>query len=251
MQNHSYEKLGGSIEIQVSPAHTFGTDSFLLSHFAAPKRRDKAVDLCTGCGIVPFLWMREEAASPSEVWAVDVQPPAIEQVTDSVARSGLGGRFHPVLVDLREIRDHFPVGTMDLVTCNPPYKAEGTGLISEADSARIARHETLCTLDDVCAAAAWLLRFGGRFCLCQLPERLVDVLTAMRQNGLEPKRVRFVQQHSHSAPWLVLVEGKRGAKPFLQIDPPLILREGGKTSPEMERIYGMYGYIEDGNANET
>jgi len=108
---------------------------------------------------------------------------------------------------------------------------------------RIARHETLCTLDEVCACAARLLRFGGRFCLCQLPERLVDVLGAMRANKIEPKRVRFVQQRADSAPWLFLVEGKRGAKPFLTIDPPLILRENGGISAEMQRIYANYGKV--------
>jgi len=126
------------------------------------------------------------------------------------------------------------------VTCNPPYKAANTGLVSAGQSALIARHETLCTLDDVCACAARLLRFGGRLCMSQLPERLVDVMEAMRRHRVEPKSIRFVAQEAGMAPWLFLIEGKRGAKPFLTVDPPILLQESGRISREMERVYASY-----------
>ena len=112
------------------------------------------------------------------------------------------------------------------MTCNPPYNAVGAGVMSAKDSAQLARHETACRLDDVCAAAAKLLRFGGRLCICYLPERLTDLLGRMRAHRIEPKRLRFVHKSADSPPWLVLAEGKLGSKPFLQVEAPLLLHSG-------------------------
>ena len=125
----------------------------------------------------------------------DIQKQAIEQLEQSIQKNGLKNRFIPLLTDLKELSS-LPCGPLDLVTCNPPYKAQGSGILSETDAERIARHEVLCTIEDVCQAASRLLRFGGRLCLCQRPERLCDTLCAMRSAGIEPKRVRFVQQLS-------------------------------------------------------
>lgn len=238
--NYKIEKIGGSIEVCVSPAHTIMTDSFLLSYFAAPKQIDTAVDLCSGCGIVPLLWMRGPESAPKKAYAVEVQDQAVMQAEESIRRSGLGCRLEVLHTDLCELK-LLPEGKMaDLVTCNPPYKAPDTGLVSASESSRVARHETLCSLDDICACAARLLRFGGRFSLCQLPERLVDVLETMRRHKIEPKRIRFVQKEADTAPWLFLVEGKRGAKPFLQVEQPLVLHRNGDISMEMQVIYKDY-----------
>lgn len=233
------ENLGG-VKIATSPEHTFGTDAFLLAAFAAPKPGDRACDLGSGCGIIPLLWLRDGLKSAT---AVDVQPQAVEQMRVSAEVSGLENRLDPILADLRGLKGILPSGAFDLVSCNPPYKAADTGILSRSHSDKIARHETLCTLDDCCAAASRLLRFGGRFCLCQLTERLADVFAAMRANRIEPKRLRFVQKDITSAPWLVLVEGKRGAKPFLTAEPPLLLYENGATSREMREIYSDFGHI--------
>ena len=105
------------------------------------------------------------------------------------------------------------------------------------DAEKIARHEVLCTIDDVCGAAARLLRFGGRLCLCQRPERLCDTLCAMRRAGIEPKRIRFVQQRPDTSPWLFLAEGKKGSKPHMTVDPPFLIEGEGGFSPELLRIY--------------
>lgn len=239
---HRIEKIGGGVEVVISERHTFGTDSFLLADFAAPRRLDTVCDLGSGCGIIPLLWLREPDA-PATVWAVDIQEDAVEQMQQSARRSNLTERLQPLRADLRELRGRLPLGRFDLVTCNPPYNAAGTGIPSSQRSDLVARHETLCTIDDVCAAAEGLLRFGGRLCLCQLPERLVDVLSAMRAHRIEPKRLRMVQQRAASAPWLLLIEGKRGAKPHLQMDVPLIMREHDGPSAEMQRIYRYYGKV--------
>lgn len=238
---YRWESIGREIKVCVSSQHTFGTDSFLLADFAAPKPKDRAVDLGTGCGIIPLLWFREDL--PATAYGVELQPQAVEQLEASIEASGLEGRFLPLAGDLREIRTLLPAGEHDLVVCNPPYSSQGSGIESPAESRLIARHETQCTMEDVSAAAAWLLRTGGRFCVCQLPERLVDVMDSMRRHHLEPKRLRMVQQKKDSAPWLVLVEGKRNAKPSLVIQPPLIMESGGKPTQEMERIYKYYGRL--------
>lgn len=235
---HSFERLTGGLEVCISPEHGFGTDAFLLSHFAAPRRRDRAADLGAGCGIVAFLWFRQPQLAPREVYGVDIQPQAVAQMEETVRRAGLEGRFHPVCSDLTHLHGQVPFGALDLVACNPPYKAAGRGIQSQGTSRLVARHETLCTLEQICAAAGKLLQTGGRFCLCQRPERLADAMEGMRRAKLEPKRLRFVQKRGDTAPWLFLLEGRKCAGSFLKVEQPLIVEdENGDFSPELRRIY--------------
>lgn len=238
----AYEQLGSRIKIAVSPQHTFGTDAFLLSDFARVRRRDKAVDLGTGCGIVALLWFRPDKEGrdrgPAQAYCVDVQEQAIRQLRQTVEENQLTQRIVPLHRDLKELHQLLPCQEFDLVTCNPPYKIEGTGILNLEDAHTIARHEVLCTIDDVCCAASHLLKFGGRLCVCQRPERLADVLEAMRRHRLEPKRLRFVQKRGDTAPWLFLAEGKKGAKAYLQVEAPLIVQDRqGEMTPEMKRLY--------------
>lgn len=239
-QLHHKEHLGHSVFVYRSETHTFGTDAFLLAHFAAPRRRERACDLGCGCGIIPLLWMREENR-PKEVFGLEIQPDGVALAQKAAEESGLAESLHIVQGDIRELPPTLPRGAFDLVTCNPPYKAVGAGVMSSAASDQIARHETSCAMADVCTAAARLLRFGGRLCVCQLPERIPDVLEAMRASKIEPKRMRMVQENPHTPPWLVLVEGKLGSKPFLQVETPLYLRLEGESSPELKEIYRYYG----------
>ena len=234
-----YERLSDNIHIEVTPEHTFGTDALLLADFAKPKMRDIAVDMGTGCGIIPFLWLREKP--PKELHCLDIQQNAFEQVQRSIAHNGLQGALIPHLCDLRGIEKEFTAETFTLVTMNPPYKPLGTGIESLGESAKIARHELCCNIEDAVKAAAYLLKYGGRFCMCHRPERLVDALAIMRQYRLEPKRLRFVVDKAGEEPFLFLVEGKKNSKPFLRIDPQLsIKKENGKFTDEMLKIYGSY-----------
>ena len=132
----------------------------------------------------------------------------------------------------------FPTGSFDLAVCNPPYYPPASGALSADEVRRTARAETDCTLEDVCRAASWLLRWGGSFCLVHKPERLTDLLCALRANGLEPKRLRFVCKTAADAPSLVLAEARRGGKPGLTIEAPLILQNSdGTPTPEVDAIY--------------
>ncbi len=238
MNDQFHFEMLGELSLCVSAEHKFGTDAFLLSDFAAPRRRDAACDLGTGCGIVVLCWYRTPDTRPRHSTCVDIQPQAIRQLTTTLEKNTLSDEITPICADLKELGALLPAGSMDVVTCNPPYKSGGRGILSETASDQIARHETLCTIGDICTAAARLLKYGGRLCICQRPERLPDVMEAMRQNGIEPKRLRFVQQREHTAPWLFLLEGRRGGKPFLQVEAPLIIEGPGGFSPEMLRIYG-------------
>ena len=221
------EKLSHTLFLAVSDEHRFGSDAFLLADFAGQplRHKDRAVDLGTGCGIIAFLLYKNRR--PSKMWGIDIQSQAIDQFRFSVEYSAQQGEnFDDILqaacCDLKNIKSCLPAGQFDLVTCNPPYKTGGTGILSADPAHRIARHELLCSIDDVCAAAAWLLKSGGRLCLCQRPERLCDTLGAMRAHHIEPKRLRFVAKHENTNPWLFLVEGKKDAKPYMDVLPTLI-----------------------------
>ncbi|MEG0895842.1 MAG: methyltransferase, partial [Oscillospiraceae bacterium] len=208
---YSSEKISENIFVFTSKQHTFGTDAVLLSEFTAPKKNDRVVDIGTGCGIIPMYMANKY--SPKYILGVDIQPQAIEQFNMAIQNSALDTNVQAELCDAKDISKEYNC-TFDVVCCNPPYKANGAGILSETESDKIARHETMLSMDDLCSIAARLLRFGGRFCLCQRPERLVDILYYMRKNGVEPKKVQFVSKNKDTSPWLVLVEGKKGSKPF-------------------------------------
>ena len=236
---YNIERLSNDIKIAVSSDHTFGTDAVLLSDFAKIKPRDKALDMGTGCGIIPLLWLRNEKIN--NVSCLDIQKNAYEQVNYSIELNGIGDRIKAYNCDLREINKVFSAEQFSLVTMNPPYKPVGTGIESLGESAKIARHEICCNIEDACKAASYLLKYGGRFCMCHRPERLVDTLSLMREYKLEPKRLRFVQDKNGEQPFLFLVQGQKGAKPFLRVEPQLIIKkENGKFTPEMLDIYGSY-----------
>lgn len=235
----SIENLGKGISLIVTENHGFGTDALLLADFASPKRNDMVMDLGTGCGIIPMLFRRNGVTA--HIYGMDIQENAYKQFKRSVEINNTENVI-PVHGDLRNLPDSLPKGRFRLVTMNPPYKPVNTGIISESDSDKLARHETACTTEDLVTAASALLTYGGRLCICQRPERLADVMAAFRAGGIEPKRLRFVSKRPDTRPWLFLLEGKLGGKPFLQVEPPLFIqKENGENSDELVRIIGEYG----------
>lgn len=244
------EPLGNGVEVCVSDRHHFTTDTILLADFAQVKNGERVVELGAGCGTIPLLMIRDN--SLKEIYAVEIQEEAVELMQNSIALNLEHGienaaAIHPLLGDIREIRTLLPAGSFDLVVCNPPYKLTGAGIENPDDAKKTARHEVDCTLDDVCAAANWLLRFSGRFVLCQRPERLTDVLCAMRAHELEPKRLRMVQGRADKAPKLFLIEAKRGAKQgYMDVLPTLMIEDENGFTPEMRAIYSCY---KDGHDN--
>lgn len=231
------ENLGGSVKLIVSKQHTFGTDALILASFAMPSPKTVACDFGSGCGIIPFLWLRDSKCSA--VTAVEIQEQACSQMLRSKELNG-ADKITVINGDLKNT-DVFKAGSFDLVTMNPPYKIAGGGIKSSEESALIARHETACTIDDIAKSASVLLRFGGRLCVCQRPERVFDVMLAMSRYSVEPKRLRFVSKRGDTQPWLVLVEGRRGSKNGLKVEKPLIVLNGdGTLSDEMLEITEKY-----------
>lgn len=234
------EPLGKGVEIIVSDKFHFTTDTILLSNFAKCRKNDKVVDLCTGCGIIPLLMARENC--PQEIHGVEIFSEGVDMMTRSVEHNSLNENIFPLCSDINELKGKLPFGYFTLVTCNPPYKLSGAGIKSREDEALSARHEEMCTLEDVIAVGAKLLQFSGRLCICQRPERLTDALELMRKYDVEPKRLRLVQGKVSKAPKLFLLEGKRGSKQgFLNLEPALIVEnQDGTFTDEMLNIYGSY-----------
>lgn len=227
----------GNTQAAVSTVHRFGTDAILLADFAAPARGETVCELGTGCGAIALRLCAE--GTPAAVHGVDVSPDAI--VLSQQGAAAFDGAPTPTfaVADWSQPSSIAPAGSFRRVVCNPPYFPPNSGGLSEDGDARRARHEQPDTLRDVCRAAAWLLQYGGRFCLCHRPERLAAVLAALTAQGLEPKRLRPVQQTANTPPWLFLLEARKGGKTGLVWEAPLILKNAdGSFSAEYRRIYG-------------
>ncbi len=227
----------GKIKMYVSEDHRFGTDAFLLAHYAGVRSTSVVCDLCTGCGIVPLIFCKSSA--PRMIYAVDIQEEAIALLRRTVCENHLENVLQPVCCDLRSItQDIMTYESFDIVTANPPYMTGNSGFIKGSEAQAIARHELMCNIEDVCAAAARLLRFGGALKMCHRPERLSDVICAMRANKIEPKTLTFVFNSLNEKPWLFLISGKKGANAGMIVEKPMRLLNDDKSyTEEYSRIY--------------
>ena len=211
-----------------------GTDTFLLS--SLPKLRPglRVCDLGCGTGLLGLLLLQRQ--SSLQVTGVEILPQAVALAERTATENGLEDRLTFRLGDLRQ--PLLPAGAFDLVVCNPPYYPAGSGALPMADARRSARSETACTLPELCRAAARLLRWGGSFCLVHKPERLGDLCCALRAAGLEAKRLRPACQTVGAPPSLLLLEARRGGKPGLSWEAPLVLRgPDGAPTAEVHTIY--------------
>lgn len=235
------ESIGAGVSIFTSKQHRFGTDAILLADFASPGYSDKAMDLGTGCGIIPFLWLR--GGKPKTIHCAEIQPNAAELIQKTAEQDEKYKKVKLFRCDLREIeKEDIELYSYSLVTMNPPYKPINTGIENSDQSQKIARHELMCSIYDVCRCADKLLKFGGRLCICMRPERLADITDAMRQYKIEPKRIRFVSYSLDKEPFLVLAEGRKGGNKGLRVLPELCIADSsGALSREMKEIYGDYG----------
>ncbi len=238
-ENEHIETLGNDIGVIVSEEHTFGTDAMLLAYFANARRNDTACDLGTGCGIIPLLWKRD--GNCKTVYGVEIQKKGYSQFLRSVEADSLSDSVFPINSDLKLLKGKLPQGAFDLVTMNPPYKKENAGIKSEKENEKIARHETLCNIDDICAAASYLLKFGGRFCLCIRPERMFETMKSMSDYKLEPKRLRLVTSRNGEKPWLCLIEARLGGKSGLTVEKNFVLYDSNnKYTDEMDGLLVLY-----------
>lgn len=227
----------GKLTMYVSDDHRFGTDAFLLAYYAGVRPDQVVCDLCTGCGIIPLIFCKN--VMPRLVYAIDIQEEAIELLKMSVEKNNLQNTVAPILTDLRELDQRYlAFESVDIVTANPPYMTSGSGFEKMSRPQAIARHELMCTVDDVCKTAGKLLKYGGLLKMCHRPERLADVINSMRENKIEPKSITFVHNSILDKPWLFLITGKKGAKSGMIVEKPMILRNDDKSyTEEYSRLY--------------
>ena len=225
---------GGLRFVYGNGQHPPGLDSFLLASLPKLKPGWKVCDLGCGTGLLGLLLLQRQRALA--VTGLDIQPEAVRLGKLAAAENRMEDRLFFRLEDLRETA--LPAGSFDLAVCNPPYFPPSAGPLPKGEARRTARTEEACTLEDVCRAAGRLLRWGGAFCLVHKPERLTDLLCALRGEGLEPKRLRLVSLRPERAPSLLLLEARRGGKPGLAVEEPLILENpDGSPTAELNRIY--------------
>lgn len=216
----------------------FGMDAVLLSGFARAKEGDRVIDLGTGTGIIPILM--EAKTSAAHLTGLEIQEESADMARRSVALNGLEDKIDIVTGDIRQAVELFGKSTMDVVTSNPPYMIGQHGLKNPHSEKAIARHEVLCTLEDVISAAAGLLKPGGNFYMVHRPFRLAEIMTCLNKYRLEPKRMRLVYPFIDKEPNMVLIEANRGGRSRLTVEKPLIVyKEQGVYTDE---IYDVYGY---------
>ena len=222
--------------IQRRDAFRFGTDSVLLADFAAPRKRDVAVDLGCGTGAIALLMAGHQPNL--RVDAVELQIEIADMAKRSVALNGLEARVRVHCLDMREAWRALGAGKYSLAVCNPPYGRSGATLESQNEAKRIARHEGDLTPADLAKSAAMLLKNGGRFCAVYPAPRAYELMRAMDGAGIAPKRVRTVHGVAGRAPKFVLLEGVKGGGEGLHWLTPLVLRnEDGTFTEEWHRIY--------------
>lgn len=208
------ERLGPYLYRQSDRGFPLGQDTLLLARFATLRRGWRVCDL--GCGAGALLLLLPGREPSLSLTGVELDGPEAALARQNLAENGLTGRIHTA--DLRRVREVLPAGGFDLVVSNPPYFPLGAGTSGGA-----ARAEERCTLAQVCAAAGYLTRSGGRFALVHRPERLCALLDTLRQHGLEPKRLQLVQAGPEHPPSALLLEAVRQGKPGLEVLPARIL----------------------------
>ena len=230
---------GGPLFKEDSEVFRLGTDSVLLAHFTKSrlkKSSKRATELGCGSG---FISICLALADPEIVIdGIEINTRAAQLAVENVELSGLNGRINIIEGDLRRHRLLLQAGIYDITVSNPPYYDTGTGTRPSKRGMASARGGESCSLGDVCGAAAYLTCNGGSFMLVHKPEKLPVIFRALSENGFEPKRLRFVQYQAISPPNLVLIESRRGGKPSLRIEPPLILaNDDGSDTVEAKSIY--------------
>ncbi len=224
--------------IQNSEKFCFGMDAVLLSGFAKAKKGDVVLDMGTGTGIIPILM--EAKTEAAHLTGLEIQEESADMARRSVALNGLSEKIDIVTGDIKEAGTIFKSASFDVITCNPPYMIGQHGLTNPDAPKAIARHEVLCTLEDVVSSAAKLLKPGGHFYMVHRPFRLAEIMVTLVQYKLEPKRMQLVYPYVDKEPNMVLIEATRGGKSRMTVEKPLIVyKEPGVYMPE---IYDIYGY---------
>ena len=233
-------QLKGLRIIQDPKRFCFGIDAVLLSDYVKVKKGGRVLDLCTGSGIIPILLSAKSEAS--NISAIEIQKESVEMARRSVLLNDLQDKIDIFEGDINDYDSFIPRSSIDVVTCNPPYMIGGHGLTNDADYKTMARHEISCTLEDVIRVSAEVLKPAGELFMIHRPFRLSEIMCKLTEYGLEPKRMRLVHPYADKEPNMVLIMAKRGAKPRLTVEKPLIVySKPGVYTEEILEKYGKTG----------
>ena len=215
-------QLKGYKIIQNPERFCFGIDAVLLSDFVKVRRNETVLDLGTGTGILPILL--EAKTEGSHFTGLEIQEESADMARRSVEHNGLSDKIDIVTGDIKEASEIFKPALFDVIVTNPPYMIGQHGLTNPKDALAIARHEILCTLDDIIRESAKLLRDRkGKFFMIHKPFRLAEILIKMNEYGIEPKRIQFIHPYIDKEPTMVMIEGLKGGKSRVKIEPPIIM----------------------------
>lgn len=230
-------QLNGIHIIQKKDGFRFGVDAVLLANFADVKKRHRVMDLCTGTGIIPLVIKGKK--DPQYIAGLEIQEEFVEMANRSIEFNKFENVMEFIHGDLKDKNLLKKLPKFDVVTVNPPYKLENSGILNPTDKTAIARHEVMCNLENVIEASRILLKDNGRLYMVHRPERLADIFCLMRKYKIEPKRVRMIHPNTKKAANIVLVEGQRDGGANLRWEAPLyVYNDEGKYSEEINRIYG-------------
>ena len=216
----------------------FGMDAVLLSGFANVKKGEKVLDMGTGTGIIPILL--EAKTEGGHFTGLEIQEESADMARRSVAYNHLEEKIDIVTGDIKEASQIFPLASFDVITSNPPYMTNSHGIKNPEAPKAIARHEVLCTFDDLAREASRLLRPSGRLYLIHRPFRLVELFQTLTKYKLEPKRMQLVHPFIDKEPNMVMIEAVRGGKSMIKIEEPLIVYKEPGVYHDV--IYDIYGY---------
>lgn len=241
--------------IQSPNKFCFGMDAVLLSGFAQVKKGERALDLGTGTGIIPILL--EAKTDGDDFSALEIQKESADMAQRSVKMNQLEQKIDIIVGDIKQASDIFGAASFDVVTTNPPYMNQNHGIVNPDTPKAIARHEILCTLEDVIRESAKVLKMGGRLYMVHRPFRLAELICTLTAYKLEPKRMRFVHPYIEKEPNMVLIEAVKGGKSMVKIEKPLVVYKSKafkevyqveeefmnlNKSEYTSEIYEIYGY---------
>ena len=221
---------------QPADGFRFGVDAVLLSEFAHIKPGENVLDMGTGTGIIPILLAAKTKGK--HFTGLEIQEFSAAVAKESVLLNKLEERIDIVNGDIKEASKLFGNERFNVVVSNPPYMIADHGLRNDADEKYIARHEALCTFDDIAREASRVLISKGRFYLIHRPFRLAELFMTLKKYKLEPKRMRLVHSYVDKEPQMVMIEASKGGNSGIKIEKPLIIYEkGGEYTEELKEIY--------------
>lgn len=239
MENRIDDLEINNLKILQNPEYfCFGIDTVLLSDYCKDiKDNNIVLDIGTGNGILPLLLSAK--TNVKKIYGLEIQTKLAELAIENIKMNNLDNLIEIVNGDIKNASNIFNENMFDAIVTNPPYKKKGSGIVNDNEYVQIAKHEILCTLEDIIKNASYVLKNNGKFFMVHRPDRLVDIISLMRKYHIEPKTIRFVHSKISSEPVLILIKGIKNAKPFLKIDKPLyIYDDKGNYTDEIYKIYG-------------